>query len=37
MANTRYKIVNNIKIGYDYPKNRFYVENKDTTAYRTEL
>ena len=37
MANTRYKIVNNIKIGYDYPKNQFYVENKDTTAYRTEL
>ena len=30
----RYIKVNNIEIGYDYPKKQYYVTNADTTTYR---
>ena len=35
-ANKRYiDITDVIRVGFNYPKNKFYVTNKDTTTYRT--
>lgn len=37
-ANKRYiDITDVIRVGFNYPKNKFYVTNKDTTTYRTTI
>lgn len=33
----RYIEIDNLKVGYDYPKKQFYISNKDTTTYRGDI
>ena len=37
MSNTRYKEINGIRVGYNYPLQQYYITNKETTTYRTTL
>lgn len=37
MSNTRYKEINDIRIGYNYPLQQYYITNKETTTYRTTI
>lgn len=33
----RYIEIDNLKVGYDYPKKQFYISNKNTTTYRGDI
>ena len=37
MSNTRYKEINGIRVGYNYPLQQYYITNKETTTYRTTI
>lgn len=37
MSNTRYKEINGIRVGYNYPLQQYYITNKETTTYRATL